>query len=324
MLRKGDYEIDTDTILGRGSFGIVHPAKLFVKGKISKPETVAAKRIDDKDEAKLSQAAVDLQRLVSLNHKNIARVYQVLHQRQSVWVFMELCEHGDLVDYLRKIKQGEEFISVDSKIAFMLDISKGVEYLHSKNIVHRDIKPSNILVSGVPAVAKLTDFDLSKFFDDPISTSLMTSNVGTQAFKAPEFFQRTPHGKINYHRNVDIFAMGLTFLGMIQENPGLCPKVETPNEESELHIPVGLLLWERKTYRRKPLTVVKLDGGAEGRNKRGNTVRKVIEKMTRYEPTDRIPAHKVVSEFASFQQWMLQWKPNRSEDQTDMQVRSVH
>ena len=165
--------------------------------------------------------------------------------------FMELCEHGDLVDHLQRSMQAKCGISEMQKLKLMLYVGKGVEYLHKKNIVHRDVKPSNVLVSGTPAVAKLTDFDLSKFFDDPISTSLMTSNVGTAAFKAPEFFQRNPKGKINYHRNVDIFAMGLTFLGMIQENPALCPKVETANEEAELYVPAGLLMWERNTYEKR-------------------------------------------------------------------------
>ncbi len=300
--------IDTDTVLGRGAFGIVHPA---THGGLTRPKKVAAKRIDDKDEEKLAQAAEDLKRLVGLNHENIARVYEVLHQRNSVWVFMELCEHGDLVDYLQSSRKGKGSTSDREKLKLMLHIACGVQYLHSRNVVHRDIKPRNILISN-KAVAKLNDFDLSKFFDDPISTSLMTSNVGTQAFKAPEFFQRNPEGKINYHRNVDIFAMGLTFLGMIQENPGLCPRVETPNEKAELCVPAGLLMWERKTYGREPLVVVKLQEHSGSMTEPWNTVRKLIKGMTCFEPTDRTPADQVVSAFASFQQWMQWWGPNQS------------
>ena len=105
-------------------------------------------------------------------------------------------------------------------------------------------------------VAKLTDFDFSKFLEEDRDTSLMTTNVGTAAFKAPEFFLRNEQKKINYHRNVDVFALGLTYLAMAQENKGLVPKIETPNEDSELHQPVGRLIAERIKYKKKPLDVV--------------------------------------------------------------------
>ena len=67
--------------------------------------------------------------------------------------------------------------------------------------------------------------------------------------KTIELFQRNRHGAINYHRNVDIFAM-------IQGNKHLVPQIETPNEDSELHTPIGQLLAERIKYGTKPLEVV--------------------------------------------------------------------
>ena len=68
---------------------------------------------------------------------------------------------------------------------------------------------------------------------------------GTVCFKAIEFFQRKSQGTINYHRNVDMFALGLTFLAMIQGNKYLVPQIETPNDYSELRTPIGRLLAER-------------------------------------------------------------------------------
>ena len=63
----------------------------------------------------------------------------------------------------------------------------------------------------------------------------MTSNVGTPAFKAPEFYQRNEKGVIHYHRCVDIFALGVAFLAMIQGNKHLVPQIETPNDSSEYY-----------------------------------------------------------------------------------------
>ncbi len=183
----------------------------------------------------------------------------------------------------------------------MLDIANGVEYLHGQNVVHRDIKPANILLSGSPMVAKLTDFDFSKFLGEHYTTSRMTTNVGTQVFKAPEFFLRTSDNKLIYHRSVDIFAMGLTFLAMIQENEYLIPKLETPNDPNELSIAIGLILWEREMYGVEPLRVVKT-GETEGEpgynNPLEKEIRKVILSTTQYEPRDRASAPQVVADIA--------------------------
>ena len=49
-------------------------------------------------------------------------------------------------------------------------------------------------------------------------------------FQAPEFFQRTESGQLRYHRSVDVYAAGLTFLAMLQRNRLLVPQIETPLE----------------------------------------------------------------------------------------------
>ena len=150
----------------------------------------------------------------------------------------------------------------------MKQIMLGIRYLHSQDIVHRDIKPGNILVaSKTPLRLLLADFDVSKCLDPEVETSLMTSNVGTLVFKAPEFFQRTTSGKIEYHRNVDIYAAGLTFLAILQAKKGkkmLIPRIETPMDDSEYHAPsIGQLIAERIKYKVSELNVVTLEGSTK-------------------------------------------------------------
>ena len=106
----------------------------------------------------------------------------------------------------------------------MVQIAKGIAHLHENNIVHRDIKPGNILITASPIhgqfMVKLTDFGLSKFLDPNDETSAMSSDVGTLMFKSPEYFEACRQGKLNYHRNVDIYAAGLTFLCMLEAKEG--------------------------------------------------------------------------------------------------------
>ncbi len=276
MLSVADYEMDLDTVIGKGSFGTVHVAT----------HKVAVKRIDPRDKSKVPQIAQSLRNLLELVHENVARVYDVHQKENAVFIFLELCSHGDMIDYFQKHQ-----VSAEEKLTLMLDIAKGVQYLHSKNVIHRDIKPSNILVSGPPTTAKLVDFDHSKFFEVPYTTSAMGTNVGTTTFKAPEFFQRTNDGRLVYHRSVDIYAMGITFLAMIQENRYLFPQVETPNERSEESYEIGRLLWERQKYGVEPLQVVKIEDGSQSIE---NEVRREILKMTHVEPKERLLAQQVV------------------------------
>ena len=236
-IKVKNCSIDTRDILGQGAFGIVF------KGTDTKKTTVAAKRIDGQKYPKI--LTQDLNRLMKLDHPNVMKILDVEKKDKTVWMLMPFCEVGDL-NHFYESKDG----SSEENMKVMKQITAGINYLHRKDIVHRDIKPGNILVASEnPLRVLLADFDAYKCLDPAVETSLMTSNVGTLAFKAPEFFQRTYPGKIEYHRNVDIYAAGLTFLAILQAEKGkrnLIPHIETPMDDSEYHTDsIGRLIAER-------------------------------------------------------------------------------
>ena len=305
VMKVGDYTINVATHIGSGAVGVVHTAA-DAAGK-----DVAAKRICGKDGYKMAKITKDLHKLLELKHPYIVEFYDVKQIGSSVWIFMEFCPHQDLGEFY-----GRRQLTERQKLDIMIQIALGVEYLHKNNIIHRDIKPSNILISSDnPVIIKLTDFDFSKFLEDNCDTSLMTTNVGTPAFKAPEFFLKTDERKIHYHRNVDIYALGLTFLAMIQQNRGLFPQIETPVDDSELYLPIGRVIAERIRYRRTQLDVIPeaaitkrsfLDRMFGRRNQDSGEVptdqsinfskelRKLIRCMTFHAPRERVTASEVV------------------------------
>lgn len=59
-----------------------------------------------------------------------------------LFIQMELCDFT-VKDYLMT---WAEYDSIDEKINILIQIIKGLEYIHSKNIIHRDIKPDNIFL----------------------------------------------------------------------------------------------------------------------------------------------------------------------------------
>ena len=278
LLKVKSYSINQKNVLGQGAFGIVY------QGIDAKKNTIAAKRIDgNKHPRVLSQG---FYRFLDLDHPNVMKILDVEKTECIVWMMMPFCEFGDLNGFYKT-----RDVLHRANLDVMKQIIAGIKYLHSQDIVHRDIKPGNILVaSDIPLVLQLADYDVSKCLDPEVETSLMTSNVGTLAFKAPEFFQRTSPGRIEYHRNVDIYAAGLTFLAILQADKGkrLIPHIETPIDDSELHVPsIGQLVAERIKYNVPELNIVSLSG-------RQKKVKFIINRMTCFNPEERLPAVKIL------------------------------
>ena len=280
------YTVYLSQVIGQGAYGIIY------KAKDKKGSKIAAKHIYTIRKHSLSNIIHDIQNLKKLNHPNIIKVYDIHQEENVIWIFMELCEHGDLNNFYRKtILKQQQLITIMSQIA------AGVAYLHENNIVHRDIKPENILVAkNSPIEVKLTDFDVSKFFEEVFDTSAMSTNVGTLAFKAPEFFRKNPEGKLRYHRNVDCYAMGLTFLALLQANTQtiiLKPQIETPQDDSEYSQAIGQLIAERIKYKIKQRDIVvleKLKPDATSAMRQAYDVKQLIQRMTFVEPEQRITA----------------------------------
>jgi serine/threonine protein kinase len=90
-------------------------------------------------------------------------------------------------------------LSEDLAHQIWIDISCGIEYLHSKKILHLDIKVHNILLSEGRR-AKICDFGCS--FQDTVEPVLWDG--GTPAYIPPEFLRTGKRG-----RPADIWGCGL-------------------------------------------------------------------------------------------------------------------
>lgn len=87
----------------------------------------------------------------------------------------------------------------------LLQMSLGLKFLHSLNIIHGDIKPSNFLVfkNKNKVEIKLSDFGLCKIVD---SERIYDINAYTSGYKPPEIFKTK-----SYSFKSDIWALGQTF-----------------------------------------------------------------------------------------------------------------
>ncbi len=280
----GDFKVDQDAEIGRGRFGSVFKA-WNKEGK-----TAAAKKVIFKQNFNLSSdgfgdmdvATNELENAVKqqikCNHDHIVKIFDVTSSPNHVWIFLEFAELGDLNMYVRGHYNEIQRPGACNNLIWQM--TDGLKYLHDSNIVHRDIKPVNILVmkSNDPnrVVLKWTDFGIAKFLESDKTT--MTTNVGTLPFKAPEFWKKNPDGTLAYHRSVDIFSLGLTFLSLIQATPGydLMPSIE----HSESALPIGVQLYTKEDD-------IDVIGDAKDDDYKTKKLKALIRKMTRFNPNER-------------------------------------
>ncbi|KAM0687563.1 Eukaryotic translation initiation factor 2-alpha kinase 3 [Conglomerata obtusa] len=94
-----------------------------------------------------------------------------------------------------------------AKIFF--DIVKGVYFLHKHNLMHRDIKPENIFFGdSYTFIPQIGDFGLIKE-QTTDSNTLLSSNVGTEAYQAPEMKGN------QYDNKVDVYSLGLVYFELM-------------------------------------------------------------------------------------------------------------
>ncbi|KLO10840.1 kinase-like protein [Schizopora paradoxa] len=93
----------------------------------------------------------------------------------------EWMERGSLDNFMKTLPRGGE-----ESCILLTDVSSGIAYLHSRDIVHGDISASNVLVSD-KNIAKISSFALSRKRSEGISESKEeASPQGSQRWMAPE------------------------------------------------------------------------------------------------------------------------------------------
>ncbi|HKR66937.1 MAG TPA: protein kinase [Thermoanaerobaculia bacterium] len=119
--------------------------------------------------------------VAQLNHPNIATIYNIDQQGETLFIAMELIEGEPLAAL---IARGP--LTPADAVRAAVHVCDGLSEAHAKGIVHRDIKPDNIIVS--PKLVKILDFGIAKQIGGTADPGLTQGGmvIGTPHYMSPE------------------------------------------------------------------------------------------------------------------------------------------
>ena len=203
MLEVGSFLSDRYEILskvGAGGMSDVYKAKdhilsRFVAIKVLKQEF-------SEDSSFVTKFRAEAQSAAGLEHPNIVNIYDVGSENGLYYIVMEYVEGITLKTYIEKKGQ----LSFKESASIAIQVARGIESAHNKNIIHRDIKPQNIIISTEGKV-KVTDFGIAK----ATSSNTISSDVmGSVHYASPE---QARNGFVDGRS--DIYSLGIVMFEMV-------------------------------------------------------------------------------------------------------------
>ncbi|KAK6349771.1 serine/threonine protein kinase, CMGC, CDC2/CDK subfamily [Orbilia brochopaga] len=220
--------------LGEGTFGLVTKAQDTRNNQL-----VALKQftVTNEKEGFPITALREIKYLKQLRHPNVIPLLEMVvekptrgkdGQKRGTIMMVTPYMHHDLSGLLEN--PSVQFTERQIK-CYLLQLLKGIQYLHKNNILHRDIKAANLLINN-KGILQIADFGLARRFDEPppkpgsgggVAYRQYTGNVVTRWYRAPELCL----GERNYTTSVDIWGVGCVFAEMKKGRPILPGNTDT-------------------------------------------------------------------------------------------------
>ena len=176
--------------IAKGSFGKIY--KLIDKKKLDEKKVIKFIILSSYGISNYLEPYM----LLNLKHNNILNATDILLENRLLKIITPLAD-CDLRKMIGRIKNYKNII---------LQLAKGISFLHSKNILHGDIKPENIL--KFKNIYKISDFGYSKILNHNYTDILLYS----KRYRPPEIYFYKCFLKS------DMWALGCTFYEIITEN----------------------------------------------------------------------------------------------------------
>ncbi|EGO29881.1 hypothetical protein SERLADRAFT_445649 [Serpula lacrymans var. lacrymans S7.9] len=192
--------------LGEGGFARVYEVK-DVRG------TRLACKVVTKDSLKTKKAKTKLYAEIKIHrflaHPNIVRFQDCFEDDQNVYMTLELCQSGSLMDMLRRRRRFQE---AEARY-FMTQLIGACHYMHTHQVIHRDLKLGNLFLD-INMNIKVGDFGLAALIENPGERK--KTICGTPNYIAPEVLFDTANG---HSFEVDTWSIGVILYTLVVGRP---------------------------------------------------------------------------------------------------------
>lgn len=195
-----------------GGFGDVY--KATYKGKPVVAKALKTTTVDDLENVH-KRFAKEVVGWKWLRHENILPFVGVTSIPPPFSMVSAWMENGNIMSFLKANPTHNPFY-------LLVDVAKGLQYLHQHDFVHGDLKGANILINS-ECRACLADFGLAAIIEESTSIEGVSGPKagGTIRWMAPEILDPERYGYIKRARrklpskSTDIYALGMTILEVI-------------------------------------------------------------------------------------------------------------
>lgn len=130
--------------LGKGAYGDVYlvedeNAQLFALKLISV-------RMMDQEPHLREYLDGEIECMRTMNSPYITKLYDVSEDETNIYLLLEYCDGGDLINYQAKLK--DRVFNIQKATEVLSEVIIGLETLHTEGYLHRDIKSQNVLIKN--------------------------------------------------------------------------------------------------------------------------------------------------------------------------------
>ena len=193
---------DIGHTIGKGAY-----AKVKLVTNIITQEKYAMKIYDkDKlnDNSKKKCVYREIEILKRINHRNIAKLVEVINTQNHILIVQELVNGISLRDYYNREIRNQKGISEHKAMIFkkiFKQIFEAINYLHKNHMAHRDIKLENILMTREYEI-KIIDFGFGMYNPE---NKLQNFFCGTPNYMPPEIAFKKPY----IGQKADLWSLGV-------------------------------------------------------------------------------------------------------------------
>ncbi|WVQ94034.1 hypothetical protein IAU59_001112 [Kwoniella sp. CBS 9459] len=144
-----------------------------------------------------------------LAHPHVVRFDDCFEDDENVYMVLELCDNGSLMDCLRRRKR---FSEPEARY-FLVQLIAACQYMHQMNVIHRDLKLGNLFLDANMNV-KVGDLGLAALIEKPGDRK--KTICGTPNYIAPEVLFDTANG---HSFEVDIWSVGVILYTLLIGKP---------------------------------------------------------------------------------------------------------